>query len=132
MSNATNEAAIIKGPISGRVVQLTITTVVTAFAIPPSFQGCQCTWSIYSSDLTTAVAADVAFGTLAQAQAVSYGTASGVTTQEITINATTGGRVCSTGGSRSWVMPVIESGSITHFGVKGFGAASMTLEVVKG
>jgi len=130
VSNATNEAAITPAPRSGKVIQLAITTTVTAFAIPPSFQGCQCTWSVYASDLTTPVAADVAFGTQAQAQAVVYGDASGVTSQEITIKATTGGRVFSGSGSKSWVMPVIESGVVTHFGVDG--SASLTLEIVKG
>ncbi len=129
MSNVTNEAAYVKAPISGKVIRLDVSTTVAVFQIPPAFQGCQCTWTLYpDAGSTTAISADVAFGL--STVTVIYDQQSSVTSQEITVAATTGARVYSAGGSRSWVMPMIETGVCTHFAVDCDGNGN--LEIQKG
>jgi len=128
MSDVTNEAAYVKAPIAGKVIRLDVSTAAARFAIPPAFQGAQCTWSLYSDDLATAIVCSVAFGT--STVALTEATNSSVTSEEITVSALTGARVYSAGGSRHWVMPIIEAGVTTHFAIDASGDG--VLEIVKG
>ncbi len=129
MSDVTNEAAYIKAPMAGKVIRLDVSATVAVFAIPPAFQGCQCTWTLYpDAGSSTPINADVAFGI--STVTVIYDQQSSVTSQEITVAATTGARVYSAGGSRNWVMPMIESGVCTHFAVDC--DANGNLEIIKG
>ena len=120
---ASNEAAYVTAPISGEVITLTITTTAARFAIPSAFAGMPCTWIMEGED------ADVLWGD--SSVAVTYGQASTVTSQSITVSTGSGVRL-QNGIASYYVMP--STRRATHFSVdlKDAGSTSYLTIAITG
>ncbi len=117
-----NEAASIRAPRAGEVIELTISTTTQAFLIPVSFAGSYCRWKVFAD--TGTLSMYIAFGTsTVNVIATSLST---ISTGVITPIATTGERVES-GTTEHWVMPPIVEGSTTHFAVDATAAGRLQI-----
>ena len=115
-----NEAAHVIAPLSGRVIVLTVTSAsASRFAIPAAFAGMPCDFMMEGAD------AVIVFGD--SSVAASLTAAATVTSENITIAATSGWRL-QDGVSKYWVMP--DAASATHFSVVAADAA-MTLYIAR-
>lgn len=120
MTGIVAEAASICAPISGRVIVLSVNDTVARFAVPTSCYGKFMTMIMDGSD------ADIVFG--GSSVSCTYGQASSVTSEAITISAASGAHL-KDGVAVSSRFPVKEKA--THFAVdcKGSGSGKLYIYV---
>ena len=119
-----NEAADVKAPIAGRVIEMTISTTTAAYLIPESFAGCYCRFKVFAD--SGDISAYIAFGaSTVNVVAAALSTIGGSGT--ITMVGTTGERIDS-GSVEHWVMPAITSDT-THFAIDATAAGR--LQIIK-
>ncbi len=125
MADMVGEAAYVKAPMSGAVIQVDISASGATWLIPEAFAGCQCTFEIYG-DSEAAIGADIAFGSASMT--LTYGqdsTAPGAGV--ITVVNTTGMKLVS-GSPKNWVMPLtFGPGSATSFYIIASGNGKLKI-----
>jgi hypothetical protein len=120
MAGIVAEAASICAPIAGRVIVLSVTDTAARFAVPDSCYGRFMTMVMDGSD------ADVVFGS--SSVSCTYGQASSVSSEAITISAASGGHL-KDGVAVPSRFPIKEKA--THFSVdcKGSGSGKLYIYV---
>jgi hypothetical protein len=121
MAGIVAEAAALCAPVSGRVLILSVTDTAARFAVPTSLYGRFMTMVMDGSD------ADIVFGN--SGVVCAYGTASGVSGEAITVDATSGGHL-KDGVAVPSRFPIKEKA--THFSVDCKGGGSGKLYIYLG
>lgn len=124
-----NEAAFVKAPLEGRVIQLPITTSSQRFEIPAGWAGQYVRARAFHGTLGSAIRIDVVFGDGDVSATANQDSA--VASEVITVNDASGEAIVN-GELVPMVLPSIgtDTGQATHFAA--IGSAAGKLQLVRG